>query len=212
MPMRKGNKALVSGAIFSRLTLLDADGVILESGHRHVMCRCSCGIEKLIKADNLVRGHTKSCGCIALERLSARSRTHGHASGRVSPTYRIWSGMIDRCENANTPCFVNYGGRGISVCARWRESFKNFLADMGERPAGMSIDRIDNDGNYEPDNCRWASKTEQGRNKRSNRLVEFGGQRLTVPEWAEKLSVPQYRLYGRLYRGWADSEIIGGRT
>lgn len=128
-----------------------------------------------------------------------------------SPEYRVWAGMIDRCENQNANGFHNYGGRGISVCDRWRASFAAFYKDIGQRPSSAhSLDRHPNqDGNYEPGNCRWATGKQQMRNYRKNRRVTANGESLTLPEWSERLLIPLSTLQGRLYRlKWDDSRII----
>lgn len=141
------------------------------------VCRCECGTEREIDSGSLRRARraSRSCGCLAAELLSAAATKHGHASTRRGPTteYRIWRGVIGRCCAPATKAYRNYGGRGIAVCDRWRgpNGFVNFLADMGPRPAGKSIDRIDVNGNYEPSNCRWATAIEQGRNKRDSILT-----------------------------------------
>jgi hypothetical protein len=129
-----------------------------------------------------------------------RSRTHGRSR---TPEYCCWQAMIQRCINPHRRGYENYGGRGISVCDRWRTSFENFTADMGPRPPGHSLDRIDNDGNYEPGNCRWATNTVQLRNRGNNRLVTFNGETLTISEWAEKLNVHKNTLTNRIDRGWS---------
>lgn len=124
------------------------------------LCQCDCGQMSTPKAVNLRKGITKSCGC-AFSRLK---HGHGKAGKARSPTYNSWQAMIQRCSNPKTTGYKHWGGRGIKVCDRWR-SFQNFLDDMGERPAGMSIDRRDNDGSYEPGNCRWATRGEQSANQ-----------------------------------------------
>lgn len=131
------------------------------------LCHCDCGHKAVIQRTNLKNGVTQSCGCLHRELARAKLLKHGHTSwqGPKSKTYMCWRGMIARCTNPKMQNWKWYGGRGITVCDRWRHSFKNFLADMGEKPPGLSIDRIDVNGNYEPSNCRWATSSEQFRNR-----------------------------------------------
>lgn len=132
------------------------------------LCQCDCGKTKLVFGNNLRRGNTKSCGCLQKEITVDRSTKHGHTNKTaVSGTYHSWREMKSRCYNPKRKFYKHYGGRGITVCDRWLESFDNFLADMGERPNGKSIDRIDTNGNYEPNNCRWATQTQQIHNRRT---------------------------------------------
>lgn len=137
------------------------------SGHRQFRCRCDCGAETVATASNLRSGKTRSCGClrsdVGLKGTRTRLVRHGLCG---TPTYRSWQGMIQRCTNPKVPKWKHYGGRGITVCERWRD-FTNFLADMGERPDGRTLDRTDPDGNYEPGNCRWATAVEQRHNRGS---------------------------------------------
>jgi len=135
----------------------------------YVMAVCECGQQRLVQPTELAKGNNKMCKSCSIRKLanSAIERGHGHSKSR---TYSSWCAMIQRCTNENTPTFHHYGGRGIFICDRW-QSFENFLADMGERPVGTSIDRIDPDGHYEPGNCRWATTTEQARNRRGIRLT-----------------------------------------
>jgi len=158
------------GVVFSRLTAIKKVG---KDAHGNLLwlCRCSCGNERTVICDNLRRGLTKSCGCLHREMVAIRAATfrltHGHArKGLISPTWRSWHCMVLRCKYPSARNYKYYGGRGITVCDRWRESFINFLSDMGERPQGKSIDRINTDGNYEPTNCRWATAKEQVANRR----------------------------------------------
>ena len=130
--------------------------------------------------------------------------THGHSQhGKLSLTYISWRDMKRRCLRSSCAEWKHYGGRGIALDPRWWE-FKNFLEDMGRRPSSdHSIDRIDNDGNYEPSNCRWATRSEQARNRRSSRFLEFGGRRITLAEWAEEIGIDKRTLHIRLKAGWS---------
>jgi len=195
-----------SGQVFGRLTALHDDFLI--GRNRWVNCLCSCGKTKSIRLSSLIRGYSASCGCYRIEQLKKNNSTHGYSrAGKVASTYVIWSKMKGRCKNEKTKDFPNYGGRGIKVCDRW-QSFESFLKDMGERPVGMSIERINNDRNYEKSNCKWATNKEQARNRSSTRFIEFNGERRCISDWAEVYKIKRATLYARLKRGVQMNEAV----
>ena len=150
-----------TGQRFGCLTVLRR---VPAAGRVRWECRCDCGRLTVAQANNLQSGNTRSCGHLGENNTS--QMTHGHTrSGWKSPTFVSWSNMVQRCVDRRSTSWLRYGGRGIKVCARWR-TFENFLADMGERPAGRSIDRIDNAGHYRPGNCKWSTPKEQAANRR----------------------------------------------
>ncbi len=173
------------------------------------LCLCGCGNEKIILGNNLKRGAIKSCGCLSIEKLIKRSTKHGHSRRKQhSKTYTAWSHMISRCTNPNDINYHNYGGRGITVCKRWRK-FENFLEDMGEPPSAKhSIDRIDNNGNYCKSNCRWATDTEQQRNTRRNHSVTYNGKTQCIAAWAEEYGINDGTLRSRLRLGWSIEKAL----
>ena len=170
--------------------------------HRRVIwsCRCDCGRVVDVRAGELRAGQ-KSCGCARATFIAETKRAHGEAAGEKSPEYRTWKAMRERCRSPNHAMFANYGGRGIAVCERW-DDFAAFLADMGRKPSPQhSIDRIDNDGNYEPGNCRWASAEEQSRNRRNVYAITIGGKTATLTEWCSVYGTNPAAALRRISRG-----------
>lgn len=170
-------------------------------------CLCHCGTVKNISGSSLRRGLTKSCGCLLhciKPWLSKLQTTHG-LSG--SPTYMTWGTMIQRCTNPKNPKYRIYGARNIHVCERWLK-FENFLSDMGIKPIGTTIGRIDNNGNYEPANCRWETIAQQSVNKRTNRRITHQGRTMTVSQWASFVSIKHATLRMRLHRNWSIEKAL----
>jgi hypothetical protein len=191
----------LSGRRFGKLTVLRRSENRSTDGRLQWVCQCDCGKVTEVRDKQLrkKRGRTNSCGCL-------RDRTvHGLAG---DPTYNSWKSMIARCHNERATDFEDYGGRGISVCERWRESVLNFLEDMGPRLPGTTLDRKDPGGNYEPGNCRWATDEAQSRNKRNNRYLECDGQRMVLADWSRKYGVSQALILARLELGWSECEAI----
>jgi len=168
-------------------------------------CRCDCGTIKTIMAGSLRRASwpTRSCGCLQLE----RARTHGMKRTRE---WSCWSGMKRRCLDPNNIGYKRYGGRGIKVCQKWLHSFEAFFADMGACPSAKhSIDRIDNDGDYRPENCRWATPSEQSRNRRHNRLITAWGRTQALVAWSQETGLNPMTIASRLRKGWLPEAALG---
>lgn len=166
------NKSL-AGEKFGRWTLVEFHSATGRYGRdKKWLAKCDCGVVKSVYIENILRGKSTSCGCLRAEELSKRSSTHRHTAGVVTSTYRSWYHMKGRCLNKSDAAYGDYGGRGITVCKDWAESFEKFLFDMGECPKRHSIERIDVNGNYEPGNCKWIDVRLQARNMRSNKFSE----------------------------------------
>lgn len=171
-------------------------------------CRCDCGALRVVLGTNLQEGRTKSCGCLNVE--TVKLAKHGHdRKGQRSPTYRTWVSMISRCHDQNVKSFAGYGAKGITVCQRWRSCFEHFLADMGERPAGCTIDRIDNDRGYFPGNCRWLDAFGQARNKRNTVMVTIAdGSRIPLWDAAIAAGLKPMTVHARRARGVPESRWL----
>jgi hypothetical protein len=214
----KRKDALAEGLKFGRLVVLTRVEVNDSTRRLHYKCKCDCGNETTVMGYTLLAGATRSCGCLQREHaarcqpaLAKATIRHGAmigvSSGEAQDPMRfrahnIWRGMLRRCYDPRTVGYKGYGARGISVCERWRDSFLNFIADMGLPQANQSIERENNNDNYHPGNCRWASSFEQMNNIRSNRLITLDGKTMTVSQWARERGMPINKVFKRLNRGW----------
>ena len=184
---------------FGRLTVLNYD--CHRNGKVIWKCRCDCGNIAYVCNGNLVNHKTESCGCLRKEKLVNRSVTHHLTNTRI---YKIWIDIKKRCYNNKYTRYIDYGGRGISVCDEWKNDFQNFYdwAMQNGYSDELSIDRINNDGNYEPNNCRWTDKKTQNNNTRRNHYITYNGKTLTMSQWAELLNIEYCTLKSRIKRGW----------
>lgn len=201
---RHSSRIELCGQTFGHWAVLHAG----ERRNRATMwvCQCSCGAIKEVASNHLRGGRSTNCGCVAAARQADRLRTHGK---RGTAEYRSWRSMITRCTNPRRREWPHYGGRGIVVCDRWRESFDAFLADMGSRPSPThTLDRIDVDGPYGPENCRWATRHEQSRNTRRNRIVVYDGREMPLVDAARLAGVNYYTAAWRLSKGASDEEAL----
>lgn len=171
---------------------------------RMFKCRCDCGNEALVPHSNLLNWNTKSCGC-----LKRRKADLPFAGASRLREYQTWKHMLQRCHDPKTKSFGNYGAKGITVCERWRNSFADFLTDMGKAPTPKhTLDRIDTFAGYSPENCRWATMKEQQNNKTSNTLVTYNGMTMNVKQWSEYLGVSRANLHYRLKAGWPLEKVF----
>jgi hypothetical protein len=185
---------ICNGDVFGRLKVVSEPFSV--NGKKYFSVRCTCGVEKSARADHLVSGGTKSCGCHRSE-SSTRRKTHGMTN---SSEYEIWSSMKKRCYNKNNVAYKNYGGRGIFVCNEWLV-FENFYRDMGPRPVGASIDRIDNNKGYSKENCTWSTDLEQANNRRNVKRYVVGELNGTLPQLCRALNMPRHTVWARLKVG-----------
>lgn len=203
----------LTGKRFGQLIVLRRDGVIGKLQQAAWLCRCDCGTEKTIRGASLQNQHSPTwhCGCLRKQNIANAVKTHGLSKTRLAKT--LWS-IKHRIDNPAFPGFKNYGGRGIKLCDRWRygengmSAVECFIADMGPRPEGMSIDRIDVNGDYEPGNCRWATALQQLRNTRKTVLIEFNGETRCLAEWAQIVGISTPALTYRL-SAWPIERALG---
>lgn len=203
MPPKKD----LTGMKFGRLKVLGFAERRNKKAHFH--CICDCGNEKVIRGDGLTTGHAKSCGCLNKEvnRKQKNTLIHGESKTRL---HNIWWGIIRRCEDEKDQAYENYGGRGIKVDKTWRESylsFKKWAMENGYKK-DLTIERINNDGNYEPENCSWVPKSEQSGNRRCLHWLECQGEKHYIAEWSRILGIPEGTIYRRLKKGWPVEEVL----
>lgn len=196
----------IAGHVFIRLTAVSQHGKN-KSGNVIWECLCACGRKSFATATALRRGRRVSCGCLQREAQLQSVTTHGMS---YSGTYKSWASMISRCHNPKSPDYKRYGGRGISVCQEWRKSFEQLLHDMGPRPPLKTIGRRDNNGNYEPSNCRWESRSEQSHNRSNTVLLTWNGEAMPLSVLARRSGVSADTISKRLKRGFTVEEAITG--
>jgi len=194
----------LSGNTFGRLIAVGPVGRG-KNGHIEWLCICICASDVIVLATDLSRKHTTSCGCYNKQRVKESATSHGMYG---SPEYNSWRGMRYRTTNTDAPNWHMYGGRGIKCCEKWGR-FENFFADMGKMPSKThTIDRIDNEGDYTPDNCRWATHKQQARNRRSNHILTYKGRSLCVTEWAEIIGIKPNTIFYRISKGSSVGDIL----
>lgn len=197
----------LTGKVFHRLTVIEK-GEPSPSNLERWTCQYSCGNRTLVIRGNLISGHTKSCGCLAKERTREAKTTHG-LMGTYPREYKVWEAMKRRCLVPTDKSFPDYGGRGIYVCGRWLNRFDLFMEDMGPRPSDKhTLERVDNNRGYEPNNCRWETRDVQANNKSNNRRLTLNGKTKTITEWAKETGLSRSTIRNRVYRGWPVHQIL----
>lgn len=181
----------------------------LDGKNSFYLCECSCEqhTQKILARHSIVSGNSKSCGCLAREQASARMTTHGKSGTRL---HHIWKSMHERCYCENHQQFKDYGGRGIIICDEWKNDFNSFYewALNNGYQDNLTIDRINNNGNYEPENCKWSTRKEQSNNQRTNRLLTYNNKTQTVSQWAEEVGLNKHTLQTRISRGWSVEDAL----
>lgn len=199
----------LTGQTFGRLTAIER---IDKNGRAYYVCRCACGNLCEVFHSNLTQGFSKSCGCLQRELAADSHRTHGMTGTKIRG---VWKAMKERCTLKSCKAYHNYGGRGITVCDEWsgENGFQNFFnwSMASGYKEGLTLDRIDVNGNYEPSNCRWVDRVTQANNTRKNRLITYNGLRMTMAQWERHLNLNKGIIRNRLRRGWTDEEAIEGK-
>lgn len=203
-----GYKIDLTDKRFGRLTVINFS--FNKSRKSYWKCKCDCGNIKIVEEYKLKSGHTKSCGCLSkenLKKLMKNSIKHNLTDTRI---YRTWQNMKNRCYNKKVKSYKNYGGRGIKVCEEWKNNFMSFYnwAINNGYKEDLTIDRINNNGNYEPNNCRWITKEEQANNKRNNHFLTYQNQTLTINQWSKKLNIPRETIKTRINNNLEINKIL----
>jgi len=195
----------LTGKTFNQLTIIHKNGTD-KYGKPMWFCECTCGNTKTILGTSIRNGSTKSCGCLRKKQLSQRVKTHGLSK---TVEYKIWKGIKKRCFNSSCKAFPNYGGRGITICDIWKNDAQAFIDYIGSRPSNeYSIERINNNKNYEPGNIKWATRQEQNGNQRSNRLITIKDKTKNVAQWGKISPVATSTIYSRLNKGWPPEDAV----
>lgn len=197
----------ITGESFGRWTIIEYAGRG-KHGEVEYKCRCTCGTEKVLRRSSLTSGNSRSCGCLAREATKARETTHGASDTRL---YRIWAGIIQRCCNSRSRYeWEKYGGRGVTMCEEWRNSFEEFAAWalLNGYSDTLTIDRVDVNGDYSQQNCRWSTVYEQSNNKRTSKYITYNGEVGTVREFADRCGLAYSCLYARLKAGWSVEDAL----
>jgi hypothetical protein len=195
-----------SGERYGRLTIVEFDRYSKPSKSNYWKCKCDCGNYISISFSSIKAGHTKSCGCLRRDTCIKLHTTHKMVG---TPTYKIWAAIRARCYSVNSSAYRYYGGRGIIMSDEWYSSFENFYSDMGDRPSDKySIDRIDNNGPYSRENCRWATDIEQNNNTSCNYYITYRGKTQSMANWARELNIPYASFRGKIYRGAPIEKIL----
>lgn len=197
------NTTVNIGDRFGRLVVFSLDESSTTKAVRFI-CICDCGVKKSIRKSKLYTGNTSSCGCLRRELISKKNMSHGQTGTSL---YYAWKTMKSRCTNKNFHKYESYGARGIKICEKWM-TFEGFIEDMGERPKGMTIDRIDVNGDYCKDNCRWATPSQQARNKTNTRYINAFGKTQCLADWADETGVDHRTISSRLSRGWSPERSL----
>lgn len=202
--MKRLNYPEKIGEVHGRLKIVSFDGMD-HASKALVTVVCDCGGFRQVRYNNLSQGRTTSCGCLSSEKTAERNFKHG-LSGHSA--FQCWVDMNKRCHTPRDANYPNYGGRGITVCPEWQDGPEQFIADMGEKPPGMTLDRKDNNLGYSASNCEWVTMQDQQNNKRTNVLLAHEGESMTIAQWARKLGMKKVTLTGRIASGWSTEAAL----